>query len=459
MSGKEQLIEMTLNHSPTEPFDHSVGLYCRVLSAFAHPLEYTGWEDETPAFKESCAIFAGLVPNPTVRIIGPDVIKLLSDCTTNSHATFPVGRIKHVQITDDNGLIQAHGLTVRVGEEEVHTYSLSPWIDYAATKGDYKVKFEDYTMREFNLQCTGPTTLEMLELASGDDLHDIPFMGHRMSKINGIPVRIFRMGMAYTLGYEVHGPMEHARDIYAKVYEAGKSYDVRRIGWLCYASQLSECGYPQENYLFRTSSMEDQGFIDFLKKIGHNPNQWPGTPILCGSSGKDVKKRYRNPIELGWYKSVTFDHNFPGKDVLKRLASKPERTIKTLKWNSEDVIDLFASLFREGEEPYPWMDFPIERVFSQTSGSNRLFQDDVFDKDGNLVGVSSGRTYSSYSRDMFSMGIINTDYAEEGTELFVLYGEPGKRQKKIHAVVAKFPHVDTIPNYKFDVENIPHVNK
>ncbi|MGE5263514.1 MAG: hypothetical protein ACM3S0_09045 [Acidobacteriota bacterium] len=46
------------------------------------------------------------------------------------------------------------------------------------------------------------------------DPHDIPFMGHRTSSINGKAVRIFRMGTAGTPGYQVHGNIEDARALY-----------------------------------------------------------------------------------------------------------------------------------------------------------------------------------------------------------------------------------------------------
>ena len=126
---------------------------------------------------------------------------------------------------------------------------------------------------------------------------------------------------------------------------------------------------------------------------------------------------------------------------------------------SEDILDVYGSLFRQGDEPFRFMDFPIEPVFLTSQAGIRHYQDDVLDKNGNLVGASSGRTYSLYSRDMFSIGTINAELAEIGTEVFVLWGEPGTRQKKVRAVVSKFPHIDIALNSAFDVESIPHPQK
>ena len=80
----------------------------------------------------------------------------------------------------------------------------------------------------------------------------------------------------------------------------------------------------------------------------------------------------------------------------------------------------------------------------------------MLDSEGNVIGWSSGREYSLYSRDMFSLATLKTEFCEYGTEVYVLWGEPGTRQKKIRATVEKFPHLDMPQNRDFDIEQIPH---
>ena len=80
----------------------------------------------------------------------------------------------------------------------------------------------------------GPRSLEILEKASGDDLHDIKFFHHRVSRIAGKEVRIFRMGMAGTLAYEVHGNIDDAHDVYKAIFGAGKEYGMKKMGQQAY---------------------------------------------------------------------------------------------------------------------------------------------------------------------------------------------------------------------------------
>jgi len=61
------------------------------------------------------------------------------------------------------------------------------------------------------------------------------------------------------------------------------------------------------------------------------------------------------------------------------------------------------------------------------------------------------------SRDIFSLGVIDVDKVEMGTELHVLWGEPGTRQKLIRATVSKVPHLEMTMNWDYDVSNIPRL--
>lgn len=453
--------KMVFEHSPVYPYDSTVGKYHLVLPPFIQPWEYNGWQAETESWKKTCYISAQLNPNTCSRITGPDVLKFLSDCTTNGYGNFKIGRCKHGVMTDDQGRVMAHGLVLRMGEEEFLTYSLSPWLDYAATKKPYDITIEDWSMRDFNFQCGGPRVLEMLEVATGEDLHDIPFMGHRKSYINGKEVFILRMGMAGTLAYEVHGNMEDSEELYKIVYEAGKQFGVERLGWLCYAANHTENGFPQEAFHFKSSSIEDEGFMKFLADLGFDPYEWPAGGVYYGSSGQDLSKRYRNPIELGWQNSINFDHDFPGKTVIEELYKKPNRKTVTLVWNVDDIVEVFKSLFQAEKDPYKIFNFPLEDIGLTCGGGIALFQDDVYDKNGKLIGYSAGREYTLHSRCMFSMGCIDIDEAELGNEVYVLWGEPGERQIKIRATVDVFPILSKTMtmNYKYDVETIPHIHK
>jgi glycine cleavage system aminomethyltransferase T len=444
-----------LPHSSWTPLDYRVNDYY-FIPPFIHPSTFGDWQTETLSWKESCYIFAGLNLTPSGYATGPDVIKLLSDCTTNSHARFPVGKIKHSMLTDENGNIIMHGLVHRLAEDKVWITTIYPWVVAAADRGNYDVKFDNTQMTRFIFQLGGPRTLEALEAATGENLHDIPFLGFKESHINGKNVHISRMTMAGTLGYEVHGDTQDAYEIYDAILNAGKPFGMRRIGWLAYAANVAEGGMPQETVTFTSAARENQFFMEGLRKQGYNTDLWPGHPRLLGSSAAagDIRKYYRNPIELNWDVSVTFDHDFPGKTVLQALKANPKRRTVTLKWNAEDVVELLASYYQSDAQPYKWVNYPVH-IYKEFG----LEQDDVYDKSGNIIGYSASATYTLYSRSMLSLGTVDVDYTKIGTEVEVLWGNPGQPQKRIRATVEKYPYLDLPDNMHFDVASIPHINK
>ena len=214
-----------------------------------------------------------------------------------------------------------------------------------------------------------------------------------MSKIDGIDVRLVRMGMAGTLAYEVQGnTTRNAVDVYNALIKAGEAFGITKLGFHAYQMNHTEDGFPQSFVHFPCPWFNDKGFMDFLGKM-NQPKRPPAQ--LLGSIGQDMRARFRNPIELGWMKTIKFDHEFIGRAALEKEAANPRRQMVTLEWNPEDLVDVYASQFQPGE-PYLQMG-PVH--FSQSGGRHAMYADQVL-KDGKMVGISSGRTYSLYYRQI-----------------------------------------------------------
>ena len=372
----------------------------------------------------------------------------------HSFKNFPVGTGKHGIMCTQDGLIMMDGVIIRTAEDEFITYWLQPYIAYAFQKGSYDAQGEDITGRVFLFQVAGPRSLEALERASGDDLHDIKFMHHRTSRINGIQVRILRMGMAGTLAYEVHGAIEGAQDVYRAIFSAGKEYGMRKLGQVAYMMNHTEDGFPQAYYHFPYSWYEDPGFAEYLDTQGGN--RFGTNAEFRGSMGPDPKLHYRNPVELGWAGMIKFDHDFVGRKALEPVVANPKRRMVTLEWSIDDVIDIYASQFRD-EEPYPPMDRPND-VYYESARAHVYHADRVL-KDGKLVGISSGRSISQFYRKMLSLCSIDIEFSKIGTDLIVLWGDPGTRQKEVRAKVARFPYLNENRNQDVDVSAIPKAAK
>ena len=439
--------EKTFVHHPLIPFDPNVWLYV-AQGSVAVPFEWTDWRDETMAGKESCSIHASLNPQPTFRVKGREAAKFLSDVCVNGLSNFPIGRAKHAIMCNEQGLDMGDGVLMRLGEDEFLTYEMGAnYIAYVFQQGGYDALGEDLTGTNFLFQIVGPRSLEVLEAVTGEDLRDIGFAHFRTSNVDGMGVTVLRVGMPGTLAYELHGKAEDGPAVYGAVLSAGRPFNIRRLGFRAYLMQHTEGGFPQAFNHFPHPWLEDEGFLAYLEKIGIRARY---TAACAGSMGPDIRLRYRNPVELGWAKMISFNHDFVGRAALEKEVANPSRKMVTLVWNPEDILDIHASQFRPGEPLAP-MDSPFER-FVNASGWT-YYADQVL-ADGKLVGISSGRIMSHNARQMLSLCSIDVEHGDLGNEVVVLWGDPGTRQKEIRAIVSRFPYLDKDRNEDVEVNAI-----
>jgi vanillate/3-O-methylgallate O-demethylase len=98
-------------------------------------------------------------------------------------------------------------------------------------------------------------------------------------------------------------------------------------------------------------------------------------------------------------------------------------------------------LFQKGD-PYKCIDLPLTNYAS-------LSYDKLL-KDGKMIGFSTFSSYSFNERTMLSLGILDTEYAEVGTQVSLIWGEEGggsskptverHKQIEIRATVGPIPY-------------------
>ena len=409
--------------------------------------EYTGWREEMLSWHENCYIHAGLNPFPECKIVGPDLIPFLSYNFTNGFNKFPVGSIRHGMVVNERGTLMADGLVIRTAEDEVECTCM-PILAYRIAQQDFDVEYVELMGTTFFYQLGGPRSLEVIEAACEEDFHDLGFLKHRMAKIAGAEVRIQRIGMAGALAYEIHGQVQDCQAVYAKVLEVGKEFDLHELGRHAYWNTHTENGFPQGSIHFPMAYEQDDAFWKHALETGDvSVTIAASSANLRGSVGQEIEPRFVNPFEPGWGRSVNFDHDFIGKEALQKIYESGDyRRVVTLEWNVDDVLDVWRSGLVDGE-PYCPMDDAED--FDPT-GKLEYRADKVL-ADGKMVGISAGRIHSWYYQRMLSLGFVAPEYAKEGTELVVLWGDEGTRQKEIRAKVVRYPYMDTDRNEDIDV--------
>ena len=436
--------------SPYVPDMYNVGLYLTNYLDYMAPMWVTGWRDESLSWHKTASIHAGLNPSPDVVIKGPDAKRFMSETFVNNSEDWPIGLIKHGVICTEEGLVASHGVIMHLAEDEYEAYWHSPYLEYVFSLGDYDCELIDKTAERYVFQLQGPECKRILEgVCDGDDLSDIEYRHFRMSTCDGEPVRIMRLGMAGTLAYEIHGRIEHAKEVYAKILRVGAPLGIRQIGCVAYQLNHVPGGMSQVGNNFQSAMFTDSGFCEFM--AGSETDQSTDFAqvtdperLYTGSAGCDERIRMFNPMEFGLGHVINWNHEFRGKEALLAYKANKKRKQVTLRWNPEDLATIYISQFQEGE-PYRQFDWPMAE-FTDGEGSFMLNADKVLDAEGNEVGISLGVTNDVYDHAMLSFASVRIDLAVEGTQLYVLWGNPGERQMRVRAKVVRTPYTNHLTN-------------
>lgn len=433
--------------APAVPVDRGAGAYAYFGSTF-EALEYSDWMTESMSWKTS-AYIGDWSPLAKIEVEGADALKLFSDLGINGFGKFAIGQAKHVAMCNHAGKLAGDGILMRLDEDR-YKYTggvVVAWVEFHFQRGNYAATLRHVGPEQFMFQVQGPRALEVVEAVAGESLRDIGFMRFRPVRIGGVEVLALRQGMAGEIGFELQGPIEHGQAIYQKVLDAGQNVGIKRLGSRTKMVNHVEACFPTQTIDFFPAFEEPTGeFLPWFETTAPHLMK-PAAASFLRRGNYPVTGRadlYRSPIELGWGKNIRFDHDFIGREALVHEAANPLRTIVTLVWNSDDVIDVFASLFRKGVDPHQFMEMPRDLGV--------VWADQVLDGD-RLVGCALSRCYSVFFREMISLCVIDIDHAVPGAEVTVLWGESGAPQKRIRAVVAPAPYKKD--NRRADLSQLP----
>lgn len=404
----------------------------------ARPREHTNWMDEQLSWKDTCYI-GDWSFMPDLHVTGPDALELFSDLTVNGFADFRVGQAKHaVQCTED-GKVIGDGILFRLSADEYRTQHLAAWPKFNAETNGYDVTAEIHDT--FIYQVQGPSSLAVLEALTTDSLRDIGFMHVDTLDIEGVDVVVLRQGMSGEVGFELQGPAEHGDAIWDAVVDAGEEHGLRRLGRRSHMLNHLEMCFPTRGHHYLPAIFGD-GMGAYRAWLDADNYAEARFTVAGSYQPDDVSGYYRSPVELGWERNIAFDHDFVGREALEAEVEDPRRTTVTLVWDAEDVVDVYASLYRSGRHA-KYMEMPYQPY--------RAIEADVVRHDGEPVGVSTGRGYSYAFREMLSLGTVDVELAEPGTEVTVVWGEGGDpsnpkiqphAQTEIRATVARAPYKD-----------------
>jgi len=384
------------------------------------PDEYTNWIEEQRAWRETCALMDLSYHMADFEVSGPDAIELLSRYSVNNYRDFKVGTAKQLVVANPNGKFIGDAILFHLDEDEFLAVGPAAglnWLEYQVDTGDFDVSAElrgrpvstGDDPKYFRFQVQGPNALDVMQDAVDDSLPATGFFNVDELSILGRPVNALRHGMAGEPGYELFGPYDDGEAIKDAILGVGEEYGIRRVGGKSYVTVVVESGWVS---LPVPAIYDGEAMADYREWLSAKR----GTISIGGSfDSNDISDYYLTPVELGYGRFIDFDHDFVGKDALKEEMENPQRKKVTLVWDRDEVVDVFASLFEDGETK-KHMEMPTPRWAA--------CQYDEVLKGGETAGVTAWTSYSYNEREMLSLAIVDVEHAEPGTEVAIRWGEP-----------------------------------
>ena len=411
--------------------------------------EFTNWIEEVRSWRETCSLSDLSHHQKDLYIEGPDALALLSDLGINDFESFDPGQAKQFVACNPEGYLIGDAILFYLDEDRLKltgTPVAPNWVAYNLETGDYDAPAEaaeryhdkEVPHRTFRYQLQGPDALDTMRGAVEGSLPEIPFFNFDTVTIGGVEVRALRHAMASNAGFEIWGPWAERDAVRDAILGAGDEYGIRQLGEKSYKAQGAEKGWIARPLpaIFGESMAAYREWLD--------ADGYEATSTLGGSfDPDDIAEYYLNPIELGYERFIDFDHDFVGRAALSEMVEAPQREKVTLVWDDDDVVELFASLFRDGET-YKYFDVSLPYW--------AVFHYDEVRSDGGTVGLSKYFGYTYNERSVLSLALVDPEYAEPGTEATLVWGEPGGTspnpkvedhvQTEVTTTVAPNPYVD-----------------
>jgi glycine cleavage system aminomethyltransferase T len=417
------------------------------------PAEYSNWRDEQRAWQETCVLYNQTYHMAELMVEGPDTIKILSDLGINSFATFEPGKAKQFVPVTPDGYVIGDVILFGLEDQKVNLVGRAPvlnWVTYHAQTGDYNVEVtfdqrtamrDDGLRRHYRYQVQGPNAMQVIEKALGHAPEDLKFFNMRLERIAGKDVMALRHGMAGQPGWELFGPWEDGPAIHEALVEAGEEFGMKLVGGRAYGSNAIESGWIPSPLPAVYTGDALKAYREWLPAAGYE-----GSASIGGSfASEDIEDYYFTPWDLSYGHLVKFDHDFIGREALEAKVDDAHRTKVTLALDDDDVARNIAGQLQKTDRP-KYMEWP-NIVYS-------MHPFDAVKAEDEVIGVSTWICYTANEGKVLTLAILDSEYAEQGTEVTFVWGEEngGTRkptverhvQTEIRATVAPVPYVEEV---------------
>ena len=188
------------------------------------------------AMKDNVGI-VDLAPFVVFSVRGPGAMAYLQGLAVNN-VDVAVGKSVYTPLLDVNGGFRSDLTMIRIAADEYQVMTGAfdgPRDEFWFRKHlptDGSVTFEDRTSAFATIGLWGPKAREVMQRLTTSDVSNeaFPYGSSQQVLFGSIPVRLLRISYVGELGWEIYVPMENARAVWDRVWEAGQPSGMIPVG-------------------------------------------------------------------------------------------------------------------------------------------------------------------------------------------------------------------------------------
>jgi vanillate/3-O-methylgallate O-demethylase len=371
--------------------------------------EYIGWAAEQAAWRDNVAIMDLSHHMNDLWIEGPDALQLLMDYSANNYDNFVIGQAKQFVPVTSQGHLVTDGILMRETPERFNLVGVpaaQSFIQYHGEAGGYDAGFtqdKDSGLRGggdpmlFRYQVQGPQAIALVEALFGGPLPKTKFFHSSQVSLGGRNFRAFRHGMAGMPGYEFIGAWEHAAFVKDAIMRTGEQFGLVHIGGMAYYTNTVESGWVPTPTPGIFTDPALAGYRDWLSEYSYEGKK----PLHGSFYSPDIADYYCSPFELGYGKSIAFNHDFLGRDALAAAKDGFARRKVTIVVDPADAAALLGT--------------PMGYLNSQ--GRYRI------EIGGRMVGITFHTCSIAPQGTIIALALVDAEVAQPGTLVKLIWGE------------------------------------
>lgn len=213
-------------------------IHCRLggkmvdFAGFQMPIQYSGILEEHKRVRTTVGVF-DVSHMGEIEIRGKNALKMVNTITINNAATTAVNQAQYSAMCYDDGGIVDDLIVYNRGDHYLLVVNASntakdfDWIMQHKMEGtEIKNTSDDITQ----LAVQGKDALPTLQKLTDVDLSQIKFYWFTEGKLAGVPIIISATGYTGEPGFELYFDKKYSEEVWNKVFEAGKEFDIAPIG-------------------------------------------------------------------------------------------------------------------------------------------------------------------------------------------------------------------------------------